>query len=90
MIKIELRHETREHEEHDVNINNKVFSLRIDKSPDGPVFSFRDDGISLEPHEQEHLIREMNEISRDFSSRRVWGMHVPKASTPPKKKFQKK
>ena len=90
MIKVELRHETREHEVHEVNINNKVFSLRIDKSPDGPVFSLRDDGTVLEPHEQEHLIAEMNEIARDFSSRRVWGMYVPKTHFPSRKKFQKK
>jgi len=90
MIKIELRDETRERERYDVNINNKVFSLLIEKSPDGPVFSFRDEKISLDPFEQESLLIEMNELGRDFSSRRLWGTFVPKCHWPHRKKFQKK
>ena len=90
MIKIELRHETKERERYEVNVNNKVFSLLIDKSPDGPVFSFVDGGVALDPFEQESLLIEMNELGRDFSSRRLWGTFVPKTHWPHRKKFQKK
>jgi len=90
MIKIELRHETKERERYEVNVNNKVFSLLIDKSPDGPVFSFVDGGVALDPFEQDSLLIEMNELGRDFSSRRLWGTFVPKCHWPNRKKFQKK
>ena len=82
MISISLRYEDRERERHEVNINNKVFTLVIDRSPDGPVFSFRDEGVVLEPAEQSALLVEMEALGRDFSSRRLWGTFVPKTYFP--------
>jgi hypothetical protein len=99
MIKIQIRHETRLHEEHEVNVNGKVFTLKIEKGAEGPVFSFDDFNITLDPVEQEHLLQEMKEIEKDFSSRRLWGTYVPKTFFPknhstthgtfPKKSFKK-
>jgi hypothetical protein len=87
MIRVEMIRETRDSEEHRVLVNSKSFELTIEKSPEGPVFRFHDEGIQLEPHEQIAVLAEIQQISVDFSARRVFGTFVP-AST--RKSFKKK
>ena len=90
LITISIKQESPDHEEHEVNVNGKIFSLRLDKSPSGPVFSFNDEGVTLNRIEQQGLMAEMNDILLDFTSRRIWGTFVPKTRSSERKKFQKK
>jgi hypothetical protein len=67
-------------------VNGKSFELRIEKSPEGPVFSFRDEGVSLLPHEQEAVLAEMRDLGTSFAARRAFGTFVPVST----KKISKK
>ena len=64
-------------EEHEINLNGKVFKVSINQEESGPVLSFEDQNIELEPHERESLIVELGQMSQDFKSRRLWGTYKP-------------
>lgn len=86
MISLHIIREEPRSEEWGLNLNGKSFELRIEKSPEGPVFSFRDEGVSLLPHEQEALIAEMQALKTSFEARRIFGTFVPASA----KKISKK
>ena len=80
MISLHLIKEEPRSEEWGLSVNGKSFELRIEKSPEGPVFSFRDEGVSLLRHEQEAVLAEMRDLGTSFAARRAFGTFVP-AST---------
>lgn len=86
MISLHIIREEPRSEEWGLNLNGKSFELRIEKSPEGPVFSFRDEGVSLLPHEQEALFAEMQALKTSFEARRIFGTFVPASA----KKISKK
>lgn len=90
MITIKLIRETRDSEEHRVSVNSKTFELTIEKSSHGPVFSFRDEGVVLDSHEQAAVLAEMQELGTSFSARRAFGTFVPASTEKSFKKVSKK
>lgn len=76
-------------EEHEINLNGKVFRITINQEESGPVLSFKDENIELEPHERDSLITELGQMSQDFKSRRLWGAHKLIKAQPWKKKTSK-
>jgi len=86
VVSLHLIREEPRSEEWGVSVNGKSFELRIEKSPEGPVFSLRDEGLRLLPHEQEAVLAEMRDLGTSFAARRTFGTFVP-AST---KKISKK
>jgi hypothetical protein len=64
-------------EEHEIELNGKVFRVEINRSEDGPVFSFPGTQPELEPHERDTLIVEMGQMYEDFCSRRLFGSYKP-------------
>ena len=83
MIHTELLHEDKHREEHRLNINGKPVELIVKKEDGQAIFEFKDGSAELAPHEQNYLMLEMEAISTDFLSRRVFGTYVPR-----EKKFQ--
>jgi hypothetical protein len=73
-------------EEHEIDVNGKVFRVEISQSKEGPVLAFQDDGIQLEPHEREFVIAELGQMSQDFRARRLWGSYTPINAKPWKRK----
>lgn len=87
MVSLHIIQEEPRSEEWGLTVNGKSFELRIEKSPEGPVFSFRDEGVKLLPHEQEAVLAEMRDLKMSFEARRAFGTFVPATR---RKKFQKK
>lgn len=83
MIHTELLHEDRHREEHLLDINGKKIELIVKKEDGQAIFEFKETSAELAPHEQNYLIAEMETISTDFLSRRIFGTFVPR-----EKKFQ--
>jgi hypothetical protein len=78
MVHTELLHEDKLREEHRLNINGKKIELIVKKEDGQAIFEFKDGSAELAPHEQNYLMSEMEAISTDFLSRRIFGTFVPR------------
>ena len=77
MLHKSILHDSPLREEHEINLNGKVFRVEITGSPEGPVFAIDDAGLEFEAHEREVIIAELGQMSLEFRSRRLWGRHKP-------------